>query len=330
MVTDVLRFAEVTPDRDLASMQPGQLLEDLLARIMPALGQVMVELRPDWVVVQGDTLSALAGALAAHFQGLRIAHVEAGLRSGDLRAPAPEEAIRKMIAALADCHFAPTPAAVAALRAENIAAETIYLTGNTGIDALLAARASLAAAPHHAAVLDQIVRPFAGKRLIAVTVHRRENQGSALDQIAAALRQLAQRSDCALIYPLHPNPHIRQAMQAKLAGCANVALIDPLDYPNFVALLDRAALILTDSGGVQEEAPALGKPVLVLRDRTERPEGVMEGTALLVGSHPDCIVQAATHLLEDAKAYAQMARAHNPYGSGTAAQQIAKVLVYGG
>lgn len=329
LVADILAMAGITPDWDLAALQPGQSLDALLARLVPALGQVMDQDPPNWVVVHGDTVSALAGALAAHFRGIRIAHVEAGLRSGDLWAPTPEEAIRKMLAALAECHFAPTQTAAAALRAENVGPGAIYVTGNTGIDALLSTRASGQAKPQSFAAVEALLQPFAGRRLIAVTVHRRENQGRALGSIAQALAHLAARPDVALIYPLHPNPDIRRVMHAHLGQCPNVALIEPLDYPSFVALLDRVDLVLTDSGGIQEEAPALGKPVLVVRDRTERPEGLAAGTALLVGTQTQQIVAAVTRLLEDAPAYAQMARAHNPYGTGQAADHIARILANG-
>lgn len=329
LVADILAMAGITPDWDLAALQPGQSLDALLARLVPALGQVMDQDPPNWVVVHGDTVSALAGALAAHFRGIRIAHVEAGLRSGDLWAPTPEEAIRKMLTALAECHFAPTQTAAAALRAENVGPGVIYVTGNTGIDALLSTRASGQAKPQSFAAVEALLQPFAGRRLIAVTVHRRENQGRALGSIAQALAHLAARPDVALIYPLHPNPDIRRVMHAHLGQCPNVALIEPLDYPSFVALLDRVDLVLTDSGGIQEEAPALGKPVLVVRDRTERPEGLAAGTALLVGTQTQQIVAAVTRLLEDAPAYAQMARAHNPYGTGQAADHIARILANG-
>lgn len=328
LVVDILAMAGITPDWDLAALHPGQSLDALLARLVPALGKVMDDVRPDWVLVHGDTLSALAGALAAHFRGIRIAHFEAGLRSGDLWAPTPEEAIRKMLAALAECHFAPTHTAAAALRAENVGPKAIYVTGNTGIDALLSTRAYVQTAPQVLAAVDALLQPFVGRRLMAVTVHRRENQGRPLATIAAGLAHLAARPDVALIYPLHPNPDIRRVMHAQLGQCPNVALIEPLDYPSFVALLDRVDLVLTDSGGIQEEAPALGKPVLVVRDRTERPEGLAAGTALLVGTQSAQIVAAVTQLLEDAQAYAQMARAHNPYGDGKAADQIARILVH--
>lgn len=326
LVHDILALSGLVPDHDLALLQPGQSLDQLLARLLPSLGNVMDQDVPDCVVVQGDTLSAFAAGLSGHLRGIAIAHVEAGLRSGDLHQPAPEEAIRKMLAVLARYHFAPTAAAAAALRAENVAADHIFVTGNSGIDALLAARARLAVEPGRIAPLMQTLRRFAGRRVIAVTIHRRENQGPALCALSAALLQLAQREDVALVYPLHPNPAMRQKMRAALAPQPNIALLDPLDYPSFVALLDQAAIVLTDSGGVQEEAPALGTPVLVLRTTTERTEAIAAGTALLVGTDTARIVAETHRLLDDPAVYARMAQAHNPYGDGRAAERIAQIL----
>lgn len=332
MVHQILQLADIAPDYDLAVLQPGQSLDALLARLVQRLGRVMDAVHPDCIVVQGDTLSALAAGLSGHFRGIALAHVEAGLRSGNLRHPAPEEAIRKMLAAIAHYHFAPTHSAASALRAENVPADAIYVTGNSGIDALFAMRARVLAEPRLVAALDKVLDRFAGQRLIAVTIHRRENQGSALAEIAAGLAAVAQRPDVALVYPLHPNPTIRRVMRAALAHLSNVALLEPLDYPSCVALLDRASLVLTDSGGLQEEAPALGKPVLVLREATERLEAVTYGTARLVGADARRIAAEVDRLLDDPGHYAQMAQAHTPYGDGKAAPRIAQILadaVYG-
>ena len=326
MLDQVLALAGIVPDHDLDAMAPGQSLDTLLARLVIGIGAVLDRERPDMVVVQGDTASTLAGALAAHHRRIPVAHVEAGLRSGDLLQPWPEEGNRRIVSALAALHFAPTASAAAALERENVAAATIHLTGNTVIDALHHMRARLLAQPALAGEVSVLEARFAGRRIVAVTTHRRENWGAGLDGIGHALRQLAARPDVALVLPLHRNPLVADAMRAGLDGLANVALTDPLDYPAFVRLLDVADLVLTDSGGVQEEAPALGTPVLVLRDATERPEGIEAGTARLVGTDPTRIVAQTERLLDDPAAHAAMARAHNPFGDGRAAERIVEVL----
>ncbi|HMQ20788.1 MAG TPA: UDP-N-acetylglucosamine 2-epimerase (non-hydrolyzing), partial [Sphingopyxis sp.] len=246
--------------------------------------------------------------------------------SGNIYHPWPEEVNRKVAGAVADLHFAPTGTAAAALRAENVPAERIHITGNTVIDALLATKARIDEEPALAAGLDALVARFAGKRIVAVTSHRRENFGDGMKAIAEAIAAIAARSDVAVVFPVHPNPHVRSAMEPILGGLSNVALIDPLDYPHFVRLLAESELVLTDSGGVQEEAPSLGKPVLVMRETTERPEGIEAGTAKLVGTDRDRIVSEIFSLLDDEGAYAAMARAHNPFGDGTAGEQIAEIV----
>jgi UDP-N-acetylglucosamine 2-epimerase (non-hydrolysing) len=326
LLDQILALGHVIPDIDLDLMTADQGLDALGARLLSGLGNVYQRLQPHLIVVQGDTISALFGALAAHHRRLPVAHVEAGLRSGDLANPWPEEGNRRMISALATLHFAPTARAAAALAGERIDPKTIHVTGNPVIDALHATRAQIAADPMLAAGLDPFFARFAGRRLILVTTHRRETLGAGLARIAQALARIADRSDVAIVLPLHPNPVIRRTIAPILGDRANVALLDPLDYPQFVHLLDRASLVLTDSGGVQEEAPALGKPVLVLRDTTERPEGPAAGTARLVGTDPARIVQTTLHLLDDADAYAAMARAHNPYGDGRSAPRIAQII----
>lgn len=326
MLDQVLAISGITPDIDLDLMQPGQSLDSLTARLLIELGRVMDDERPDRVVVQGDTATAMAGALAAYYRRIPVSHVEAGLRSGDIHHPCPEEVNRRIISAIADQHFAPTATAADALRRENVAPATIHVTGNSGIDALLWARTRIAAEPALASGLDELTARFTGKRIVAVTSHRRENFGEGAAAIARALRRIAERDDVALIFPVHPNPKVRSAMATMLEGIPSVALIEPLDYPHFVRLLEMAHIVLTDSGGVQEEAPALGKPVLVMRETTERPEGVAAGTARLVGVDEDRIVHAVFELLDSESAYAAMARAHNPFGDGQSAAIIGRTI----
>jgi UDP-N-acetylglucosamine 2-epimerase (non-hydrolysing) len=327
MLDQVLAMAGIAPDLDLDLMQQGQSLDALSARILTRFGAALDAERPDRVLVHGDTLTTMMATLACYFRQIPVGHVEAGLRSGDIYAPWPEEVNRKVTAAIADLHFAPTEEAAAALRSENVPASAIHVTGNTVIDALLKARARIAAEPDLAPAIPPLRQRFAGKRIIAVTAHRRENFGVGMEQIAAALLRIASRDDVAIIYPMHPNPNVSEVMVPALSGHPDIALIPPLDYLNFVAMLDSAALILTDSGGIQEEAPSLGKPVLVMRDTTERPEGIAAGTARLVGANTAAIVAAVEDLLDNRASYDGMAKAHNPYGDGTAAARIADLLM---
>jgi UDP-N-acetylglucosamine 2-epimerase (non-hydrolysing) len=252
--------------------------------------------------------------------------VEAGLRSGNIHHPWPEEVNRRIIGTIATLHCAPTDTAAAALLRENVNPDTVHVTGNTVIDALHWITGRMKEDPKLAAGLADIEDRFAGKRIIGVTSHRRENLGQGMEAIACAIRRLAQRPDVALVFPVHLNPNVRKVLNERLAGLDNVALIEPLDYPHFARLLDISTLILTDSGGVQEEAPALGKPVLVMRDTTERPEGIQAGTAKLVGTDEDRIVAEAERLLDDELAYQVMARSHNPFGDGRSAERIADLL----
>ncbi|MEQ1547808.1 MAG: UDP-N-acetylglucosamine 2-epimerase (non-hydrolyzing) [Chakrabartia sp.] len=329
MLDQVLEIAKITPDIDLDVMQAEQSLDDLTARLMVGLGKVFDAEQPDRILVHGDTLTTMVATLAAYFRKIPVGHVEAGLRSGDIYHPWPEEVNRKVVGTVADLHFAPTQAAANALIAENIARDSIHITGNTVIDALLATQARIAAEPSLAAGLDMLAARFSGKRIIAVTSHRRENFGDGMANIARAIANIAARPDVAIIFPVHPNPHVRAAMETVLHGLDNVAMIDPLDYPHFVRLLTMADLVLTDSGGVQEEAPSLGKPVLVMRTTTERPEGIAAGTAKLVGTDADQIVAEIFNLLDDKAAYSAMSLAHNPFGDGTAATQIARIIAHG-
>ena len=326
LLDQVLAIAGLQPDVDLDLMEPGQSLDRLTARLLTGLGEVMDAEKPDRVVVQGDTATAMVGALAAYYRKTPVSHVEAGLRSGDIWQPWPEEVNRRIVAPIADQHFAPTDTAAEALRRENIAPATIHVTGNTVIDALLATQARLAADPAMASGLDDIAARFAGKRIILVTTHRRENFGEGMENIARAIGRIADREDVAILFPVHPNPNVVSVMDRMLGDRANVARIDPLDYPHFVRALGLCHIALTDSGGVQEEAPALGKPVLVMRETPERPEGVVAGTAKLIGTHSDRIVSEIFTLLDDSSAYSAMARAHNPFGDGHASARIARIV----
>ncbi len=326
MLDQVLEIAGIAPHHDLDLMQPDQTLDALTANLLTGIGRVLDAEQPDWVVVQGDTATAMAGALAAYYRKIPVAHVEAGLRSGNIHHPWPEEVNRKIIGSIAALHCAPTETAAAALIGENVAPQTIHVTGNTVIDALHWITRRIEAEPGLARDLAPLEARFAGQRIIGVTSHRRENFGGGMEGIAEAIRRIATRGDVAMIFPVHLNPNVRAVMNAHLAGLDNVALIEPLDYPHFARLLNISTLMLTDSGGVQEEAPALGKPVLVMRETTERPEGIAAGTARLVGTDADTIVAEATRLLDNADAYAAMAQAHNPFGDGRSAGRIADLL----
>lgn len=326
LLDQVLEIAGIVPDIDLDVMTPDQTLDGLTATLIVALGKAFDAEKPDRVLVHGDTLTTMVASLAAYYRKIPVAHVEAGLRSGDIHHPWPEEVNRRVVACIADMNFAPTQGAADALLAEGRDPAGIYVTGNTVIDALLATKARIDAEPALAAGLDALATRFAGKRIVAVTSHRRENFGGGMEAIAGAVRDIAARDDVAVIFPVHPNPNVRGVMDAALADLPNVALIDPLDYPHFVRLLDMSHIVLTDSGGVQEEAPSLGKPVLVMRETTERPEGVAAGTAKLVGTDRARIVGQVFALLDDEGAYAAMARAHNPFGDGQASGRIAGVV----
>lgn len=326
MLDQVLEIARIAPDVDLDVMTPNQSLDSLLARLVTGLGESFDAEKPARILVHGDTLTTMAATLAAYFRKIPVGHVEAGLRSGNIYHPWPEEVNRKVAGAVADLHFAPTETAAAALRAENVPSGRIHVTGNTVIDALLATRARIDEEPALASGLDPLAARFAGRRVIAVTSHRRENFGEGMQAIAEAIAAIAARADVAVVFPVHPNPHVRSAMEPILGDLANVALVDPLDYPHFVRLLGMSEIVLTDSGGVQEEAPSLGKPVLVMRETTERPEGIEAGTARLVGTDRNRIVSEIFSLLDDKATYNAMARAHNPFGDGRAAERIAEIV----
>jgi UDP-N-acetylglucosamine 2-epimerase (non-hydrolysing) len=319
MLDQVLATFGVTPDYDLDLMQPGQTLAQITARILAALEPVIQDEQPDMLLVQGDTTTTLAGGLAAFYQHVPVGHVEAGLRTGDLAHPFPEEMNRLVTTRLAALHFAPTEAAQCNLRGEGIDPLRIYITGNPGIDAVLYVRDALAAGR-----LPEVAWPQldAAKKLVVVTAHRRESFGEGFAHISDALARLARRQDIQLIYPVHRNPNVMEPVYRRLDALPNVFLVEPLDYIPFVDLMRRAHLLITDSGGVQEEGPSLGKPILVMREKTERPEAVAAGTVKLVGTDACRIVREAERLLDDEAEYRRMARVHNPYGDGHASERI--------
>lgn len=325
MLDQVLELFEVVPDEDLDLMAPGQALPDLFSRILLGMSTSLQRMRSDLVLVHGDTSTTLATTLAAFYAKVPIGHVEAGLRTGDLQAPWPEEANRRLTAPLCALHFAPTDIARANLLAEGIADAAITVTGNTVIDALLSVVARIDATPDlEAALARQLPFLDGGKRLLLVTGHRRENFGAGFEQICRALRTLSERDDLQIVYPVHLNPNVQEPVKRLLGDRPNIHLIPPQDYLPFVYLMRRSHLILTDSGGIQEEAPSLGKPVLVMRDTTERPEAVAAGTVRLVGTDSIRLVAESSRLLDSDTAYASMSHALNPYGDGQAASRIAK------
>jgi len=327
MLDQVLDLFGLAPDDDLDLMRAGQTLAGLTARALSALDDVLAAQSPDIVLVHGDTTTSFVAALAAFYRRIPVGHVEAGLRTGNLYAPWPEEFNRRVTGIVARLHFAPTQRAADALAAEGVAGADIVITGNTVIDALRWVSQRLDDDPALAAQqAARLPRLEPARRLILVTGHRRENFGDGFEQICAALGELADRPDVQIVYPVHLNPNVQAPVQALLAQHPNVHLIAPQDYLPFVWLLKQCHLVLTDSGGLQEEAPVLGKPVLVMRETTERPEALDAGTARLVGADQARIVAAASQLLDDPAAYQRMAQAHNPYGDGTAAQQIARHL----
>jgi UDP-N-acetylglucosamine 2-epimerase (non-hydrolysing) len=327
LLDQVLEISRIVPDFDLNIMQQNQSLDELVARMLVGLGEIIKRERPDQIVVQGDTATAMTAALVGYHHKISVSHVEAGLRSGNIYEPWPEEVARRVISIIARNHFAPTQRAVDALIDERIPPERIFLTGNTVVEALLTTVDKIRAEPERVADLARIIEPFGDKRIILVTCHRRESFGEGMHQIAHAIQILADRGDVGIIFPVHPNPNVQRIAKTKLMGNSAIALIEPQDYFHFVHLLSLAYLVLTDSGGVQEEAPSLAKPVLVLRNTTERPEGIDAGTAKLVGTDQNRILANANNLLDDPRAYRAMSKAHNPYGDGLASQRIAKVLL---
>ena len=329
MLDQVLNLFDIQPDYDLNLMKPGQDLHDITSGVLTGLKPVLSQWRPDAVLVHGDTSTTFAATLAAFYQRIPVGHVEAGLRTGDLYSPWQEEANRKLTSTLAQWHFAPTTTSRSNLLKEGIAPESIYVTGNTVIDTLLQVKKKIVAS---AALLQQFETDFnfldSTKKLVLVTGHRRENFGRGFEQICQALAHIASgHADVQLVYPVHLNPQVQEPVRRLLGEVGNVHLIEPLNYLPFVCLIDRSTLILTDSGGIQEEAPSLGKPVLVMRNTTERPEAVQAGTVRLVGTNADEIAGQAGLLLGNIKACEAMAFAHNPYGDGFACERIAQTLL---
>ena len=323
MLDQVLAAFDVRPDYDLDLMLPGQTLYQSTSRILAALEPVLKAEQPGIVLVQGDTTTTLCGALAAFYSRVPIGHVEAGLRTGDMTQPFPEEMNRVVAGRLADLHFAATRGAACNLMAEGIAESRITVTGNSGIDAVLYVRDGLESGKLSG---DGLPPLDPSKYLIVVTAHRRESFGQGFERICAALARVAGRPDVQIVYPVHPNPNVREPVQRRLGRLANLRLIDPLDYVPFVHLMSKAYLLITDSGGIQEEGPSLGKPVLVMREKTERPEAVEAGTVKLVGADEEAIVAAVANLLENRKTYEKMSRVHNPYGDGLASGRISDAI----
>lgn len=323
MLDQVLRLFQITPDYDLNIMSQGQTLYDVTSRALMGLKEVLEEAKPDVVLVHGDTTTTFAGALASFYQEIPVGHVEAGLRTGNIYSPFPEEMNRKLTGSLTTYHFSPTASSEQNLLKENISPEHLYVTGNTVIDAL-----DTTVQEHYQfedASLNNI--DYKNKRIVLVTTHRRENLGEPMRHVYGAIRQLVEEfDDIQVVFPVHKNPKVRQVVKEELGHVERVSLIDPLDYEPFANLMARSYLILTDSGGIQEEAPALGKPVLVLRDTTERPEAVDAGTVHLIGTDRDVVYREAHTLLSNQEAYKEMSNAVNPYGDGKASQRIIQAL----
>ena len=318
MLDQMLDLFELETDIDLAVMRPGQQLPDLTADLIRGLGGTVAALEPDWAIVQGDTTTAFCGALASFYEGIPVGHVEAGLRSGCERTPFPEEANRQLVTRLATLHFSPTARSAENLLAEGVSGDRVFVTGNTVIDTLIWALARA----------RKLAPPFQSRRRhrILLTVHRRENHGSALVRVCDAVRRLARRGDVEIVFPVHRSPSVRGVVERELSRVDGVRLSAPIDYLSLVRALDDCDLVVTDSGGLQEEGPALGKPVLVLRDATERPEAVEAGVARLVGTDTAVIVRAVAGLLDDPVAYAAMARVESPFGDGRASLRIVDAL----
>ena len=326
MLDQVLTLFKIVPDYDLDIMRVEQNLSEITSRVLSGLEPILKDFAPDIVLVHGDTTTTLAASLAAYYQRISVGHVEAGLRTGNIYSPWPEEINRKVVSAITSLHFAPTDGARQNLLREGVKDSAIHVTGNTVIDALHDGTEMMVSDTELSSCLADTVALPKGKRIILVTGHRRENFGNGFERICETLYQIAGRDDVHVVYPVHLNPNVRKPVERLLGGHENISLIPPQDYLPFVYLMNRAELILTDSGGVQEEAPSLGKPVLVMRDTTERPEAVDAGTVKLVGTDVQLIVTELTRLLDDQCAYEEMSFAHNPYGDGKAAMQIISAI----
>jgi len=327
MLDQVLNLFTITPEFDLDIMRQDQNLTQITSTVLTKLGNVLDQYQPDRILVHGDTTTTLAAALAAFYRKIPVGHVEAGLRTGDLMAPWPEEMNRRLCDNIADIYFAPTEKAAENLMQEGYKQENIFITGNTVIDTLYEVTERIQKDP---SLQNSFVKMFpyldTSRKLILVTGHRRENFGQGFENICKALAQIAKRDDVQILYPVHLNPNVSEPVNRILKSKKNIFLNKPMDYLPFIYLLNRSYIVITDSGGIQEEAPSLGKPVLVLRDVTERPEAVEAGTVKLVGTKEEVIVQECANLLENEKSYAVMSRAHNPYGDGKASQRIVDVI----
>jgi len=328
MLDQVLNLFEITPEYDLNIMKPGQDLTDVTTAILQGLKPVFADFQPDRILVHGDTATSFAATLAAYYHRIAVGHVEAGLRTGNIYSPWPEEGMRRLTGGIADQHYTPTISSLKNLIMENIAPETIFVTGNSVIDALLEVSQRIDSNVNMNADLAGRF-PFLdqSKKLILVTGHRRENHGDGFERICKALATLAQRDDVQIVYPVHLNPNVQEPVNRNLKGLNNVHLIEPQDYLPFVYLMKQSYLILTDSGGIQEEAPTLGKPVLCMRDTTERPAAVKAGTVRLVGTSDEAIVSETVRLLDDELAYKMMSQANNPYGDGKTSQRIVEAVL---
>ncbi|MAD12242.1 MAG: UDP-N-acetylglucosamine 2-epimerase (non-hydrolyzing) [Flavobacteriaceae bacterium] len=321
MLDQVLEFFNIVPDYDLNLMEPGQNLYGLTAKIITNLKFVLEDFKPDYVYVHGDTTTTMAGSIAAFYSGAKVCHVEAGLRTYDKYAPFPEEINRQITGRICDYHFAPTKTSKTNLLRENVKQDSILVTGNTVIDALLDSVEKVNENPSD--LIKKLKFKIEDKDVILVTGHRRENHGVGFEKICNALKRIAlDNKNRLVIYPVHLNPKVQEPVKRTLSEIKNILLIDPLAYPDFIWLMNRSKIIITDSGGVQEEAPSLGKPVLVMRDTTERPEAVEAGTVLLVGTNEDLIVTKALDLLNNQYNYSKMSKLHNPYGDGMASKRI--------
>lgn len=331
MLDQVLRLFRITPDFDLNLMSPGQNLTGLTSAALTQLSDVFAKAKPSRVLVHGDTTTTLAASLAAYYHKIPVGHVEAGLRTFDMGSPWPEEGNRQLTGRIANLHFAPTETSAANLRSENIPSSRIFVTGNSVIDALLIAQKKIQTCSDLGASLSKKFSQTGiddrGRKTILVTAHRRENFGDGIRQICLALKTLARKDKVRVLFPVHPNPNIREVVNETLLKEANISLLEPLDYLEFVYLLGKCDLALTDSGGVQEEAPSLGKPVLVLRETTERPEAVTAGTVRLIGAKSESILAAVRVLINDPNEYLRMSQAHNPYGDGLTSRRIADILL---
>ena len=325
MLAQVLTFFDIQPDFDLNLMKPGQNLFSLTSSIITELQAVLSDFKPEYVLVHGDTTTTMGASIAAFYSGATVCHVEAGLRTHNKKSPFPEEINRQVTSRISDLHFAPTQISKDNLLKENISVSSILITGNTVIDALLESVKRVSVNP--SAIVKELDQGFVDREVILVTGHRRENHGEGFERICKALKEIAvKRPDTVIVYPVHLNPKVLEPVNRHLSGINNIKLINPLSYPDFIWLMNRSKLIITDSGGVQEEAPSLGKPVLVMRDTTERPEAVSAGTVILVGTDTKLIVSEALDLLSNKGRYELMSKLHNPYGDGNASNRIVSFI----